>query len=295
VSRWRRPLRSATVVGGWLLTACFPFGVAPANTATTAPASAIATGPAGSQTARAGERVTFNDGLAVTIAAAEADVSKRAIWPAEGTRYVAVFLSADNAGSTTIKLDGTQPTAVDDQGTAHGPVASSTRDDRLRLPLDLVAGSSAQGSVLFELPNATTTFSVRFRSVAISLGLPAAARISGRLSYPSDFMPPMSIYAFTMQANSLVAVFRAHTKGGVTTYALEGLAPGRYTVVAYSSFDRTNYLASGYTRAVPCGLQQACTDHALIPVAVRAGDAVPNIDPTDFAPGATGFPPLPGP
>ena len=81
----------------------------------------------------------------------------------------------------------------------------------------------------------------------------------------------------------------------MTVAAAEADVSKRASWPAEGSFDRTNYLAFDYTRAVPCGLRQACTDHALIPVAVQAGETVPNIDAVDLVPGATAFPLRPGP
>jgi hypothetical protein len=115
--------------------------------------------------------------------------------------------------------------------------------------------------------------------------------ISGNLSYPSEFMPALRIVAFYIPGASWVEAGEVTTVEGQSEYELIITdAPGDFYVVAYTL---DGGLAAGYTKAVPCGLSAACTDHSLIPVHVDGGTVVENIDPTDWYAPAGAFPPMP--
>ncbi|RJP55062.1 MAG: hypothetical protein C4583_01080 [Anaerolineaceae bacterium] len=116
---------------------------------------------------------------------------------------------------------------------------------------------------------------------------PVPGFISGALSYPSSFIPPLRVVAFQVNGFNYQWV---DTMQNQSTYQIAGLAPGLYHVVAYI-MDGT--YAGGYTQMVPCGLQASCTDHSLIDVEVKSGQDTPNINPGDwYAPAGT-FPPMP--
>lgn len=126
---------------------------------------------------------------------------------------------------------------------------------------------------------------------------PPMGHITGRLSFPSSFIPPMRVAVFGID-NTIVAYTDTAKNQG--TYSVD-LPAGTYTVVAYP-YDATSttlpsssspVFAGGYTQAVPCGLTVTCTDHTLIPVTVAANQTV-NADPGDwYAPEGT-FPSMPG-
>jgi hypothetical protein len=116
---------------------------------------------------------------------------------------------------------------------------------------------------------------------------PAPGSISGTLSYPSEFIPPLRVAAFSVDGYNYRYV---DTMQNQATYQITGLAPGKYHVVAYIM---DGSYAGGYTYAVPCGLTFECADHSLIDVTVTAGEDTPGIDPADwYAPEGT-FPPMP--
>ena len=115
----------------------------------------------------------------------------------------------------------------------------------------------------------------------------APGSVSGALSYPSEFIPPLRVAAFSVDGYNYRYV---DTMQNQATYQITGLAPGKYHVVAYVM---DGSYAGGYTFAVPCGLSVDCADHSLIDVIVEAGKDTPDINPADwYAPDGT-FPPMP--
>lgn len=116
---------------------------------------------------------------------------------------------------------------------------------------------------------------------------PVPGSVSGALSYPSEFIPPLRVVAFDV--NGLIYRY-VDTMENQSAYQITGLPPGVYHVVAYVM---DGSYAGGYTQMVPCGLSADCTDHSLIDVTVEAGKDTPNINPADwYAPDGT-FPPIP--
>ena len=115
--------------------------------------------------------------------------------------------------------------------------------------------------------------------------------ISGHLSYPSDFLPPMRVVAFDA-ANTLNYSY-VDTLQGQSEYTISGLAAGVYHIVSYKVDSDT--LAGGYTQMVPCGLAYGCNDHSFIDVTVTAGLTTTDINPGDWYADAGTFPPMPNP
>lgn len=111
--------------------------------------------------------------------------------------------------------------------------------------------------------------------------------ISGDLSYPSEFIPPLRVVAFQVGSSQYYYVDTLENQGA---YQIDNLPAGAYHVVAYTMGGE---LAGGYTQAVPCGLNVNCADHSLIDVNVAAGQVTAGINPGDwYAPDGT-FPPKP--
>ncbi len=111
--------------------------------------------------------------------------------------------------------------------------------------------------------------------------------ITGSLSYPSDFIPPLRVFAFQVGSENY---FFVDTSQDQTTYQIDNLPAGYYQVVAYTL---NGTLTGGYSQAVPCGLSVDCTNHDLIDVPVNGGQVVAGVDPGDwYAPEGT-FPSAP--
>jgi hypothetical protein len=136
-----------------------------------------------------------------------------------------------------------------------------------------------------------------------SLSAPATGTITGKLSYPSEFIPPLRVVAFGLTDGKAYFIDTAENQ---QEYSLQ-VPAGTYNVVSYlhegvpgntgqvdSYIPSGGPFAGGYTAMVPCGLAAGCDDHTLLPVTVSGGDTV-TADPGDwYAPEGT-FPPMPNP
>jgi len=115
----------------------------------------------------------------------------------------------------------------------------------------------------------------------------APGSISGSLSFPSEYIPPLRVIAFNINTGYYYYVITVQNQ---SSYSIEGLPPGFYHVVAYT-LDNTG--SAGYSQAVLCGLSVNCNDHSLIDVKVESNSKTKNVDPGDwYAPDGT-FPPSP--
>lgn len=146
--------------------------------------------------------------------------------------------------------------------------------------------------------------------------------ITGRLGYPSDFVPPLTVYAISVSdpnvwfststprfGNPLSSVPPGPTwpPSGPGTYLITGVAPGTYYVIAYRNDDTPQSSFPGaYTeRARKCLSSDPNTpspppgpcsnDQTLVQVTVRAGDALRYIDIVDWIFQSGTYPPRPTP
>ena len=142
----------------------------------------------------------------------------------------------------------------------------------------MVNGTLTAMAVVTDTPTPTSTVA-------------ATGSISGNLSYPSDFLPPMRVVAF--DATNTLNYSYVDTLQGQSDYTISELPAGVYHVVSYLMDSTT--LVGGYTQMVPCGLQAGCEDHSLIDVTVVAGQTTTDINPGDWYADAGTFPPRPNP
>ena len=123
--------------------------------------------------------------------------------------------------------------------------------------------------------------------------------ISGKLSYPSEFIPPLRVVAFRVENGAWTQQYvYVNTMLNASTYQIDGLEPGFYWVTAYTIPNNDGApagLAGGYTQAVLCGLSAACTDHSLVAVEVKSGMVTGNVDPGDWYATEGSFLPNPAP
>jgi LysM repeat protein len=110
--------------------------------------------------------------------------------------------------------------------------------------------------------------------------------IRGKLSFPSEQIPPLTIFAIRID-NGFSTYYSIETTQNQFSYAID-VDPGIYNVYAF----RDDF-AGGYTRYVTCGMGANCSDHSPVPVVVKAGKTVKNIHLKDwYAPAGT-FPTRP--
>jgi len=117
--------------------------------------------------------------------------------------------------------------------------------------------------------------------------------ITGKLSYPSEGIPSMYVVAY--KASDTSQSYYVLTNQNDSTYQINDLPAGNYYVVAYPQSNPKGDYSAGYSQAVPCGLTAQCTDHSLIVVTVKAGQATQGADPKDWYAGPGVYPIFPGP
>src|ERR1700682_363191 len=110
------------------------------------------------------------------------------------------------------------------------------------------------------------------------------ASIAGHFGYPAEGIPPMSIYAIHVGGKpSDFYVVRTILNQGI--YTIRGIPPGTYHLFATPTggFGQgPQRFGAAYTRAVLCGLSVKCTDHTPIDVIVASGQAVTDINVSDW-------------
>jgi hypothetical protein len=118
--------------------------------------------------------------------------------------------------------------------------------------------------------------------------------ISGFTGYPAEGNPAMTIYAVSTTDRSVYFTVDV-PRGTAPTkplYTINGVRPGTYHLLAYVG-DEQGPAGAAYTEYVKCGMRASCSDHSLIAVTVRAGEAVRDIEVNDwYAPQGT-FPSRP--
>lgn len=142
-----------------------------------------------------------------------------------------------------------------------------------------------------------------------------AGSVTGALGYPSEFIPPLTVYAISVADQRVFFSLDTPRYPLATntpprpTYTMTGVAPGTYYVLAYRNDDvnveaknspgvHSQYVlqclqpnAAGSTPAPGC----SSGDHSPVPVTVRAGETIQRIDVTDWYYGAVrpSYPPRP--
>jgi hypothetical protein len=101
------------------------------------------------------------------------------------------------------------------------------------------------------------------------------AVIRGKLCYPSEYIPAMTLYARDVSTGETVTL---EVPQNTRQYELQVPGEATYQVFAWTA----DGLGGSYSRFVTCGMSVECTYHSLIPVAVGAGQAASGIDICDF-------------
>jgi hypothetical protein len=174
----------------------------------------------------------------------------------------------------------------------------------LLIPIVLTLLACNLGTSLTAVPSATPAIqaSATFTPQP-SPTTPASGTITGKLSYPSEFIPSLRVVAFSLTDGRAYFVDTAENQ---LEFSIE-VPAGTYNVVSYlhegvpgNTGQADSYtpsggpFAGGYTQMVPCGLAVGCEDHTLIAVIVTGGQTS-TAEPADwYAPEGT-FPLMPNP
>jgi hypothetical protein len=110
----------------------------------------------------------------------------------------------------------------------------------------------------------------------------ATGTITGLVAYPAEGHPAITICAFGATDRSVhfcVDVPRATTPPK-SPYTITAVRSGTYQLFAY--VEGSDRAGGAYTEYVKCGLSASCSDHTPIDVTVRAGEAVRDIEVSDW-------------
>ncbi|MEX1143560.1 MAG: hypothetical protein WEC16_01875 [Anaerolineales bacterium] len=214
-------------------------------------------------------------------------------FPSEGIPPMNLYLQLAGSGEPLVF-----PIAQN-QSTFSAEVPTGTYTAYAWLPDFLIGGSYSQAVacgltvdctdhslVEFEVPGGGTTAGIQvcdWYGAPGDVPLPAGAEvqatpgsIAGTLSYPSEMIPPLQVIAFDTDNQNWTMILTVENQ---STFQIDNLPPGEYTVVAYVAGDD---FGGGYTAAVPCGLSVDCEDHSLIVVLVQSGQVTDGIQPHDW-------------
>jgi hypothetical protein len=118
----------------------------------------------------------------------------------------------------------------------------------------------------------------------------ATGRIRGRLFFPSEFIPALTVYAVATDGSRFYQVNTEVVPPGKPHYEIVGIEPGDYYVYGYPAAEEPGFGgAYSYLAACDAGhfspLPEDCwadSQHDLAPVEVRAGQAVEQINIFDW-------------
>lgn len=182
-----------------------------------------------------------------------------------------------------------------------------------------VVGPPSSTATASPTPTVTATTAPSTSPPATASPTPATGTIIGRLGYPSDFVPQLTVYAISVtDPNVWFSTDTPHFGNGSSPtppgptwppegpgmYRIAGIRPGTYYVLAYRNDNNAgigiysqhtaNCLqASQGGQTVTPAPGCAANDQSLLPVTVRAGETVTRIDIIDWAFQQNGYPPRP--
>ncbi len=107
--------------------------------------------------------------------------------------------------------------------------------------------------------------------------LPETGIVMGKICYPSEFIPSMTVYFQNTASGEFNEMPVAENQD---SYIFE-LESGEYIAFAYLQ-DESAVIGGMYSAAVPCGLSTECVDHSLLAFAVLPGETTESIDICDW-------------
>lgn len=113
-----------------------------------------------------------------------------------------------------------------------------------------------------------------------------SSQITGKLCYPSEFLPPGEIVAKNLSSKELTSQeYPGTDSGGASTYTLS-LSPGSYAIryQAQADLSKPEEFTSGYYTQCAIDPENCLTDdsHAIIPVVATESATISDIDLCDF-------------
>jgi len=208
----------------------------------------------------------------------------------------------------------------------HSPAPASESKSMMRVTMSvrplmlmaLVVSCSSPTTIASQTPVISRTEAVATTAPVPSLSafpsVVTTGTITGRLGYPSDFVPQLTVYAISISDSSVW--FSTDTprfgnplsatlppgptwpSSGPGTYRLSGIRPGTYFVIAYRNdgnpgvgvYTPWTAKCSSSDPTVPSPPPGPCSsEHTLLPVTLLAGQTVSYVDIVDWA-----FPPQAG-
>ena len=215
-----------------------------------------------------------------------------AVFGAEATRIE--FSEAQGSKRIVTQVSGVPGNLIRQVETRLG-----LRPDAGKYPAEFALNRSVDGSKDFILGISPTGIAPRQITCLLEPGAAATyvaallkpGSISGKLSYPSEFLPPMRVCAISVDGGSRFGC--VITRENQRAYRIDNLAPATYYVLAYVT-DAGVHATGAFTRAVRCGAgQPRCTDGSLIPVTLGEGNSITGVDPGDFYSASDGWPKKP--
>jgi len=193
---------------------------------------------------------------------------------------------------------------------------------RLLMLIALVTGCGSPATVasatLAISPTTAAAITAPIASLSPTPSVTTTGTITGRLGYPSDFVPQLTVYAISMSDPSVwFSTDTPHFGNPVSatlppgptwpptgpgTYGIRGITPGTYYVIAYRNdgnqgvgvYTPWSAKCSSSDPNVPSPPPGPCSsDHTLLPVVLNAGQTVDHIDIVDWAFQPGKYPPRP--
>ncbi|MDH5508693.1 MAG: carboxypeptidase-like regulatory domain-containing protein, partial [Anaerolineae bacterium] len=137
-----------------------------------------------------------------------------------------------------------------------------------------------------ELPSNTENSSQPVAATATVMAT-LTSTISGKVCFPSEVIPAMTLYLNNTLTNSVVEVSIAQNQSSYQTEVPAG------TYLAYAWLPEFS-IGGSYSHAVPCGLDASCTNHTPLSFVVGAGENATGIDVCDWYGGPFDVPYPPG-
>ena len=103
--------------------------------------------------------------------------------------------------------------------------------------------------------------------------------LSGKLSYPSEIIPPLRIVAYNPVTGEY---YWQNTVTNQGSYRFAELPEAGYQVLAYLIETPSDTFYAAYSNFVTCGMTEGCLDHNLITVEVNAGQETKDVNPIDW-------------